>query len=88
MPVMPLSLYSSTLVGQGATRREAGAGLVINKVVRMEGRSLVTHRSATPIGKTTEMIETDCMQTVFPHRTVSRMSQESVLAAYEKALQI
>jgi dihydrolipoamide dehydrogenase len=40
------------------------------------------------IGKTAELVETDFMQTVFPHPTVSEMMHESVLAAYGKALHI
>ena len=38
------------------------------------------------IGKTAELVETDFMQTVFPHPTVSEMMHESVLAAYGKAI--
>ena len=40
------------------------------------------------IGKTAELIETDFMQTVFPHPTLSEMMHESVLAAYGKAIHI
>ena len=40
------------------------------------------------IGKTAELIETDLMQTVFPHPTLSEMMHESVLAAYGKAIHI
>jgi dihydrolipoamide dehydrogenase len=40
------------------------------------------------IGKTAELVETDFMQTVFPHPSVSEMMHESVLAAYGKALHI
>ena len=40
------------------------------------------------IGKTAELVETDYMQTVFPHPTVSEMMHESVLAAYGKAIHI
>ena len=40
------------------------------------------------IGKTAELVETDFMQTVFPHPTVSEMMHESVLAAYGKAIHI
>jgi dihydrolipoamide dehydrogenase len=40
------------------------------------------------VGKTAELVETDFMQTVFPHPTVSEMMHESVLAAYGKALHI
>ena len=40
------------------------------------------------IGKTAELVETDFMQAVFPHPTVSEMMHESVLAAYGKALHI
>ena len=40
------------------------------------------------IGKTAELVETDFMQTVFPHPTVSEMMHESVLAAYGKTIHI
>ena len=40
------------------------------------------------IGKTAELVETDFMQTVFPHPTLSEMMHESVLAAYGKAIHI
>jgi dihydrolipoamide dehydrogenase len=40
------------------------------------------------IGKTAELVETDFMQTVFPHPTVSEMMHESVLGAYGKAIHI
>jgi len=40
------------------------------------------------IGKTAELIETDFMQTVFPHPTLSEMMHESVLAAYGKVIHI
>ena len=40
------------------------------------------------VGKTAELVETDFMQTVFPHPTVSEMMHESVLAAYGKAIHI
>ena len=40
------------------------------------------------IGKTAELVETDFMQSVFPHPTVSEMMHESVLAAYGKAIHI
>ncbi|MEO6248784.1 MAG: dihydrolipoyl dehydrogenase [Sphingomicrobium sp.] len=40
------------------------------------------------VGKTAELVETDFMQTVFPHPTVSEMMHESVLAAFGKALHI
>ena len=38
------------------------------------------------IGKTAELVETDFMQTVFPHPTLSEMMHESVLGAYAQAL--
>jgi dihydrolipoamide dehydrogenase len=38
------------------------------------------------IGKTAELVETDFMQTVFAHPTLSEMMHESVLSAYGKAL--
>ncbi len=38
------------------------------------------------IGKTAELVETDFMNTVFPHPTLSEMMHESVLGAYGKAL--
>ena len=38
------------------------------------------------IGKTAELVETDFMQTVFPHPTLSEMMHESVLAAYGKVI--
>ena len=40
------------------------------------------------VGKQAELVETDFMQTVFPHPTLSEMMHESVLAAYGKALHI
>ncbi len=40
------------------------------------------------IGKQAELVETDFMQTVFAHPTLSEMMHESVLAAYGKALHI
>ena len=40
------------------------------------------------IGKTAELVETDFMQTVFPHPTLSEMMHESVLAAYGKVIHI
>ena len=40
------------------------------------------------IGKTAELVETDFMNTVFPHPTLSEMMHESVLAAYGKAIHI
>ncbi len=40
------------------------------------------------VGKTAELVETDFMQTVFPHPTLSEMMHESVLGAYGKALHI
>jgi len=40
------------------------------------------------VGKTAELVETDFMQTVFPHPTLSEMMHESVLAAYGRALHI
>lgn len=40
------------------------------------------------VGKTAELVETDFMQTVFPHPTVSETMHESVLAAYGKAIHI
>jgi dihydrolipoamide dehydrogenase len=38
------------------------------------------------VGKTAELVETDFMNTVFPHPTLSEMMHESVLSAYGKAL--
>ena len=38
------------------------------------------------IGKTAELVETDFMNTVFPHPTLSEMMHESVLGAYGKTL--
>ena len=38
------------------------------------------------IGKTAELVETDFMQTVFPHPTLSEMMHESVLGAYGRAV--
>jgi dihydrolipoamide dehydrogenase len=38
------------------------------------------------IGKTAELVETDFMNTVFPHPTLSEMMHESVLGAYGKML--
>ncbi len=40
------------------------------------------------VGKQAELVETDFMQTVFPHPTLSEMMHESALAAYGKALHI
>ena len=38
------------------------------------------------VGKTAELVETDFMNTVFPHPTLSEMVHESVLGAYGKML--
>ena len=38
------------------------------------------------VGKTAELVETDFMNTVFPHPTLSEMMHESVLGAYGRAL--
>ncbi len=38
------------------------------------------------VGKTAELVETDFMNTVFPHPTLSEMMHESVLGAYGKTL--
>jgi len=40
------------------------------------------------VGKQAELVETDFMNTVFPHPTLSEMMHESVLAAYGRALHI
>ncbi|MEO5938541.1 MAG: dihydrolipoyl dehydrogenase [Sphingomonas sp.] len=40
------------------------------------------------VGKTAELVETDFMNTVFPHPTLSEMMHESVLAAYGRAIHI
>ncbi|MFL6734146.1 MAG: dihydrolipoyl dehydrogenase, partial [Sphingomicrobium sp.] len=40
------------------------------------------------VGKQAELVETDFMQTVFPHPTLSEMMHESVLAAYGKVIHI
>jgi dihydrolipoamide dehydrogenase len=40
------------------------------------------------IGKTAELIETDFIQTVFPHPTLSEMMHESVLAAFGRVIHI
>jgi len=40
------------------------------------------------VGKTAELVESDFMQTVFPHPTLSEMMHESVLGAYDKAIHI
>jgi dihydrolipoamide dehydrogenase len=40
------------------------------------------------VGKQAELVETDFMQTVYPHPTLSEMMHESVLAAYGKVLHI
>ena len=40
------------------------------------------------VGKTAELVETDFMNTVFPHPTLSEMMHESVLAAYGKVIHI
>jgi dihydrolipoamide dehydrogenase len=38
------------------------------------------------VGKTAELVETDFMNTVFPHPTLSEMMHESVLGAYGKMI--
>ena len=40
------------------------------------------------IGKTAELVETDFIQTVFPHPTLSEMMHESVLAAFDRVIHI
>ena len=40
------------------------------------------------VGKTAELVETDFMNTVFPHPTLSEMMHESVLGAYGRAVHI
>jgi dihydrolipoamide dehydrogenase len=40
------------------------------------------------VGKQAELVETDFMQTVFPHPTLSEMMHESVLGAYGKVIHI
>jgi len=40
------------------------------------------------VGKQAELVETDFMQTVFPHPTLSEMMHESVLAAYGRVIHI
>ena len=40
------------------------------------------------VGKTNELVETDFMQTVFPHPTLSEMMHESVLAAFGRVIHI
>ena len=40
------------------------------------------------VGKTAELIETDFINTVFPHPTLSEMMHESVLAAYGRVIHI
>ena len=40
------------------------------------------------VAKTLETTETELMQTVFPHPTLSEMLHESVLDAYGRALHI
>ena len=40
------------------------------------------------IGKTAELVETDFIQTVFPHPTLSEMMHESVLAAFGRVIHI
>ena len=40
------------------------------------------------IARTLETTETELMDTVFPHPTLSEMMHESVLAAYDRALHI
>jgi dihydrolipoamide dehydrogenase len=40
------------------------------------------------IGKTAELVETDFINTVFPHPTLSEMMHESVLAAYGRVIHI
>jgi dihydrolipoamide dehydrogenase len=38
------------------------------------------------VGKTAELVETDFIQTVFPHPTLSEMMHESVLAAFGRVI--
>ena len=40
------------------------------------------------VGKTAELVETDFMNTVFPHPTLSEMMHESVLSAYGRTLHL
>jgi dihydrolipoamide dehydrogenase len=40
------------------------------------------------VGKTAELVETDFMNTVFPHPTLSEMMHESVLAAFGRVIHI
>jgi dihydrolipoamide dehydrogenase len=40
------------------------------------------------IGKTAELVETDFIQSVFPHPTLSEMMHESVLAAFGRVIHI
>jgi dihydrolipoamide dehydrogenase len=40
------------------------------------------------VGKTAELVETDFIQTVFPHPTLSEMMHESVLAAFGRVIHI
>jgi dihydrolipoamide dehydrogenase len=40
------------------------------------------------IGKTAELVETDFINTVFPHPTLSEMMHESVLAAFGRVIHI
>jgi dihydrolipoamide dehydrogenase len=40
------------------------------------------------VGKTAELVETDFINTVFPHPTLSEMMHESVLAAYGRVIHI
>jgi dihydrolipoamide dehydrogenase len=40
------------------------------------------------VGKTSELVETDFIQTVFPHPTLSEMMHESVLAAFGRVIHI
>ena len=40
------------------------------------------------VGKTAELVETDFIQTIFPHPTLSEMMHESVLAAFGRVIHI
>jgi dihydrolipoamide dehydrogenase len=65
-------------VFDGATGELLGAHMV--------GAEVTELIQGYTVGKTAELVETDYMNTVFPHPTLSEMMHESVLGAFGKAL--
>ena len=71
----------------------AGAleGLVAGEpdaIANMIGAEVTELIQGYTIGKTAELVETDFIQTVFPHPTLSEMMHESVLAAFGRVIHI